>query len=196
MNTARKNLLFIVILIVTSVSSSFSAPLFTKTKPLTIQMPVADGKYIFVVDGKKQVVEISSESGKIQVPVEPCVIHYTAEDGVTNLTVFIEQHTSKSFLLPAVQANESEIEAKWEAVILGNPVRAGKVVTQITGPMNSNPVIEIYDLSGRSLVKKQVTKNQATESYTLDVPQLSTGILLVKVSCEDFSQTLKVLHTN
>ena len=196
MNTARKNLLFLVLLTIISVSSSFSAALIAKTKPLTIQMPVADGKYIFVVDGKKQVVEISSETGNIQVPVEPCMIHYTAEDGVTDLTVFIEQHTTKSFLLPAVKANESEIEAKWEAVILGNPVRAGKVMTQITGPLNSNPVIEIYDLSGRSLVKKQVTKNQATESYTLDVPQLSTGILLVKVSCEDFSQTLKVLHTN
>jgi hypothetical protein len=196
MNTARKNLLFIVLLTIISVSSSFSAALTGKTKPLTIQMPVADGKYIFVVDGKKQVVEISSETGSIQVPVEPCMIHYTAEDGVTDLTVFIEQHTSRSFLLPAVKANESEIEAKWEAVILGNPVRAGKVMTQITGPLNSNPVIEIYDLSGRSLVKKQVTKNQATEAYTLDVPQLSTGILLVKVSCEDFSQTLKVLHTN
>jgi len=196
MNTARKNLLFLVLLTIISVSSSFSAAFIAKTKPLTIQMPVADGKYIFVVDGKKQVVEISSETGNIQVPVEPCMIHYTAEDGVTDLTVFIEQHTTKSFLLPAVKANESEIEAKWEAVILGNPVRAGKVMTQITGPLNSNPVIEIYDLSGRSLVKKQVAKNQATESYTLDVPQLSTGILLVKVSCEDFSQTLKVLHTN
>lgn len=196
MNTARKNLLFIVLLTIISVSSSFSAAFIGKTKPLTIQMPVADGKYIFVVDGKKQVVEISSETANIQVPVEPCVIHYTAEDGVTDLTVFIEQHTSKSFLLPAVKANDSEIESKWEAVILGNPVRAGKVMTQITGPLNSNPVIEIYDLSGRSLVKKQVTKNQATEAYTLDVPQLSTGILLVKVSCEDFSQTLKVLHTN
>ncbi|KAA6437020.1 T9SS type A sorting domain-containing protein [Dyadobacter flavalbus] len=196
MNTARKNLLFIVLLIVTAVSSSFSAPLFTKTKPLTIQMPVADGKYAFVVDGKKQVVEISNETGKLQIPAEPCVIRYTAEDGVTNLTVFIEQETSRSFLLPAVQANESEVEAEWEAVILGNPVRAGKVMTQITGPMNSNPTIEIYDLQGRSLVKKQVAKNQATESYTLDVPQLSTGILLVKVSCDNFSQTLKVLHTN
>ena len=196
MNTARKNLLFLVLLIVTSLSSAFSAPLFTKTKPLTIQMPVADGKYAFVVDGRKQVIEISSETGMLQVPVEPCVIRYMAEDGITNLTVFIEQATSKSFLLPAVQANESEIEAEWEAVVLGNPVRAGKVMTQITGPMNSNPTIEIYDLQGRSLVKKQVTKSQATESYTLDVPQLSTGILLVKVSCDNFSQTLKVLHTN
>lgn len=196
MNTARKNLLFLVLLIATSLSSAFSAPLFTQTKPLSIQMPVADGKYAFVVDGRKQVIEISSETGKLQVPVEPCVIRYMAEDGVTNLTVFIEQATSKSFLLPAVQANESEIEAEWEAVVLGNPVRAGKVMTQITGPMNSNPTIEIYDLQGRSLVKKQVTKSQATESYTLDVPQLSTGILLVKVSCDNFSQTLKVLHTN
>ena len=171
-------------------------PLGPGTRPLDITMPSPDGKYIFSVDGKKQIVSISGEKGSIQIPDHSCIIEYTGEDGATELSVYIDHETTGSYLYPGLPSKEAEAELEWDAVLLGNPIRGGKIVASITGPTNTIPEVEIFDIRGNTLIKEKVNKSNTTEQFTFDVQQYAKGMLLVKVSCEEFTKTLKVMHGN
>jgi len=65
-------------------------PLGYGIRPLGITMPSPDGKYIFSVDGKKQIVSISVEKGSIEIPDHSSIIKYTGKDGATELSVYID----------------------------------------------------------------------------------------------------------
>jgi RNase P/RNase MRP subunit p29 len=176
--------------------SSPNGPALPGTKPLTVNMPAPDGKYAFFVDGRKQLIRIANEKGHLMIPEHSCVIEYTAEDGTSQLSVYIDQNTSESFLLPGHSSWEVEPEGEfgWGAEILGNPIKEGKIVTRITGPGTSSPTVEIVDIQGRTLVKEQVKKSKSSEEYMFDVQRFAKGIMLVKISCDGFNKTLKVLH--
>jgi len=198
----RRNFIQAVTLGVATVMTSVSSPLTLDgpavpgTKPLIVNMPAPDGKYAFFVDGRKQLIRITNEKGHLAVPEHSCVIEYTAEDGTSQLSVYIDQNTSESFLLPgaATWDVEPEGEFEWGAVILGNPIKEGKIIARITGPGSSSPTVEIVDVQGRTLVKEQVKKTKSSEEYMFDVQRFAKGIMLVKVSCDGFNKTMKVLH--
>jgi hypothetical protein len=171
-------------------------PLGPGTRPLSITMPTPDGKYQFLVDGKKQVISISGEKGNLEIPDHSCIIEYTGDDGTTELSVYIDHDTTGSFLYPGMPSKETEAELEWDAVLLGNPIRGGKVVASITGPANTNPEVEIFDMRGKTLIKEKVSKSRTTDQFTFDVQPFAKGMLLVKVSCEEFTKTLKVMHGN
>jgi hypothetical protein len=197
----RRNFIQVVSLGLATVASGFKVALPEKptppdTKTLDIVMPSRDGKYVFYIDGQKQLLQINSEKGILRIPTHSCIIKYLAADGVTKLSVYIDQDTAKSHLLPGLPLTEVENDSEWNAVILGNPIREGKLSTQISGPINTSAVIEVLDIQGRSLLKEKVNKTKSVETFTLDVQSFAKGMLLVKVSSDDFTRTMKVLHVN
>ncbi|QRQ99453.1 T9SS type A sorting domain-containing protein [Dyadobacter sandarakinus] len=161
---------------------------------LNVHMPVQDGKYIFHVDGKKQIVEIFNGEGTMKVPDHSFTIDYLAEDGKSPLSVYVEHNSSESFLMPGFKAEEVESEVEWSATLLGNPIQNGKIFAQISGPTNVAPVVAIFDINGRPLIKEQVKKTQVVEEFVFDVQRFAKGILIMQIKCEGYTQSLKVLH--
>lgn len=195
----RRNFIQITTLSLTTAVSGYSLPLFLKpteiaNKPLTVNMESSDGNYEFFVDGRQQVITIKNQVGNLTVPEHSCTLEYTAADGLSKISVYIDQGTIESFLLPGFPTEA--VEVPWAVTLLGNPIRNGKIVTNIVGPSNTNPLVEITDVQGRTLVKKKVNKTNHAEEFEFDVQRYAKGILIMKVSCEDFSQVLKVVHGN
>jgi RNase P/RNase MRP subunit p29 len=197
----RRNFIQITTLSLATAMTGFTPSPFSKkavdtinTKALTINMPADDGNYVFLVDGQKQIIRIANHTGSMNVPEHACILEYTAADGKNKISVYIDQGTSQSFLLPGMPTDETEVV--WNTVLLGNPVRGGKILATITGPNNTHPVVEITDVQGRTLIKERLTKTKTVEEFEFDVQRYAKGILLMKISYENFSQTLKVVHGN
>lgn len=118
MDIKRRNFIQFASLSLTTVLSGFRLPdsvaqdLDSYTKPLQIQMPSGQGKYVFYVDGKKQVIEIKEGEGRLLTPAYSCEIKYLASDGETNLIVNIDQETTQLILLPGMAGTDPEISGK------------------------------------------------------------------------------------
>ena len=118
MDIKRRNFIQFASLSLTTVLAGFRLPeavakdMDTYTKALHIQMPSGQGKYIFLVDGKKQVVDITDGEGQLLTPAYSCEIKYLASDGETNLIVNIDQDTTQLHLLPGLPGTYPEITEK------------------------------------------------------------------------------------
>ena len=66
----------------------------------------------------------------MNVPEHACILNIHRRGWENRISVYIDQGTSQSFLPPGFPTDETEVV--WNAVLLGNPVRGGKILTSIT----------------------------------------------------------------
>ncbi|QRQ99460.1 T9SS type A sorting domain-containing protein [Dyadobacter sandarakinus] len=194
MKLRRRNFIQITALLWATVISGLSLRANPKKRDsqLAVSMMSDDGDYAVRVDGHLQILRIIDNVGEVSIPQYSCTLEYTPAIGTSDVTVYIDQGTTMSYLAPAKLLAESG--SKWEVTLMGNPVANGKIITNITGPSNKMPVLEVTDISGRSLVKKQVSKTKFSQDFELDIQRYAKGTLLFTVSCDDFSETMKVFH--
>ncbi|KAA6441186.1 hypothetical protein FEM33_03430 [Dyadobacter flavalbus] len=115
MDIKRRNFIQFASLGLTTVLAGFKlrdsgdAEMDSYTKPLSLQMHSGKGKYIFYVDGKKQIVDIVDGEGQLFTPVHSCEITYLAADGKTNLTVHTDEDTQQLRLVPGLSETSFDI---------------------------------------------------------------------------------------
>ena len=85
---------------------------------------------------------------------------------------------------------EEELHNKFDFEIFPNPARE-VVSLQFSVHRFQSATIEIYDLNGKKLLKKQI--HAGTKELKLDVSNLKSGIHFCKISTEQYSVTKKLL---
>ncbi|GAB2524158.1 hypothetical protein GCM10027085_13040 [Spirosoma aerophilum] len=79
--------------------------------------------------------------------------------------------------------------------VLRNPV-AESVEVKVTGAENQPLQLSLTDVRGRIIGQKQTETAAASEPYRFDVSSQPAGILLLRVSSQGQSQTVRVLKAN
>ncbi|GHB53087.1 choice-of-anchor Q domain-containing protein [Persicitalea jodogahamensis] len=84
----------------------------------------------------------------------------------------------------------SELQVK----VLGNPVENGVLKMEVRGAHGQPLTIQLNDLNGRLIDEHRIEQAESVESHSLAISQQAAGILLLRATTPDRSQTVKVLN--
>ncbi len=83
-----------------------------------------------------------------------------------------------------------------QLTLLGNPVNNGLVKVEIRGAQGQPFAIQLMDMNGKMVGEHHVKQPETVESHAFEISQQPAGILLLRVSKPDQTQTIKVLNVH
>jgi len=90
----------------------------------------------------------------------------------------------------------AQSEATWDATLLGNPVKEGRVSVEVRGASGQPLRLRVSNLQGQLVTEHHIAQAGDVERHSLDVGGQPVGILLLQVISPERAQTLKFVKAN
>jgi len=93
---------------------------------------------------------------------------------------------------PGVMAGNVEVKnAKFE--LFPNPIASGFATLRFSLPNAGPAVVTVFDVAGRSVFSTRSLGHTVARSLSLDLRKLASGVYLVRLDADNFTQTQKLV---